>query len=62
MTKVPVARVTIELNKEPGGPKLSAEDVALWVEIHMGGDEVAGFNTCRYSDARVVALEILNDA
>jgi hypothetical protein len=59
MRKEVIAKVFIELVKEPGAPAPSVSDVEQWVLAGMAKADVDGPNGCRYSEARVLEVRVV---
>lgn len=54
-----IARVVIVFSAVSGGPKHSVADLVAWVQSKLDGREIDGFNSLRYSDAKIVSAELL---
>lgn len=56
--KEPVAAVQIVFSVEPGGPAITIADVIAWTEAMINREQPEGFNSLRYSTAKVVSAAI----
>lgn len=56
--KEPVASVQIVFSVEPGGPAITIADVIAWTEATINREPVEGFNSLRYSTAKVTSAVV----
>jgi hypothetical protein len=55
-----IARVEVVFEREPGGPRVTAEEVAAWVRVMLGQRDFVpnGSGPLQYATARVTRVQV----